>query len=717
MAGKELLLKMGDSLPLVRVWMLGPFVVELRGTDGAWRALPGSVWRTYFYARPLLQRLLCAHGRRVERQQLLADLWPREEPSEAMERYPLTGAGQVRKLLGRRELLQTCGQGYQLADQGWIWTDVDEALRLVREARGRGLESLEALPCLQEAERLFRRGRLLEGQGALWAVAYREWVAGERWRAGLALGRLYERAGMASEAGEQYRQLYEEEPFREEALLEVYGWWMRRGERERAERVLEAGLKRLEQKGVPLTAEGKEQVRRLREQGEGRTLVVVQGEAVVYWEGSKGASAEERREERCRKEVPQGEPELQGRLLPLGREQEEGECGVRVLVWPLVWGRERRGSLQELEREIQEELKMSERREHEAETRAAQGQRLPRRQALLLLAGMPQVLLGLGSGGGGWGWEWEGMKEGRVREEVLPVVAGSITACWHLLNEGELEAVERTVGSYLPLLRRWAYEPSGVQREAAYLAAQACLLEGLIAYHRLQFQRRKYLCEEAVSLSRLASGPVLLVKALIDRGTACYWLGQSESMLESFQEACSLAETVPAPLRGRAFMSLARAYADRGMAGEALKAFEMAREHFQGWEGTKSLPVCVLLDEGAYREPLYGGYIHLRLGEYGEQKSHLLEAERRLAGVEEMVSVVSVPGRIRLEALNLRGEAAIGRGELEEYVSYTVEGAEGARRLGSGKRRQELVSNWKRALERWPWEKRVRELGELVLGV
>ncbi|WP_170293126.1 AfsR/SARP family transcriptional regulator [Thermogemmatispora aurantia] len=633
-----------------------------------------------------------------------------------MERYPLTGAGQVRKLLGRRELLQTCGQGYQLADQGWIWTDVDEALRLVREARGRGLESLEALPCLQEAERLFRRGRLLEGQGALWAVAYREWVAGERWRAGLALGRLYERVGMESEAGEQYRQLYEEEPYKEEALLEVYGWWMRQGERERAERVLEAGLKRLEQEGVPLTAEGKEQVRRLREQGEGRTLVVVQGEAVVYWEGSKGASAEERREERCRKEVPQGEPELQGRLLPLGRGQEEGECGVRVLVWPLVWGRERRGSLQELEREIQEELKMSERREHEAETRAAQGQRLPRRQALLLLAGMPQVLLGLGSVGGGWGWEWEGMKEGRLREEVLPVVAGSITACWHLLNEGELEAVERTVGSYLPLLRRWAYEPSGVQQEAANLAAQGHLLLGFIAYHRLQFQQDLSYDQEGVALSRVSGVPALLVKALTCLGLDYYHLGAPLQMQRVLEEANRLLGHVPPVLHWAVYTGLALAYAKQGRAEEAVGYLSQARE----WGdisrlGGDQLPVYLQADEGPWKLIVRESLVHIELSRHGEEREHALEAERALAQIEGWRGRIAVPERIRLEIVNRRGEAAIGRGELEEYVSYTVEGAEGARRLESGKRRQELVSNWRRALERWPGEKRVRELGELVL--
>nr|BBH92368.1 hypothetical protein KTA_05670 [Thermogemmatispora argillosa] len=726
MAGKEqLVIEAGDPLPLVRVWMLGPFVVELREADGVWRALPGGVWRTYFYARPLLQRLLCAHGRRVERQQLQADLWPREEPSEAMERYPLTGAGQVRKLLGRKELLRTCGQGYQLADQRWIWTDVDEALGLVGEARRVGLEREEALPLLEGAERLFRRGRLLEEQGALWAVTYREWVGGERWRAGLALGRLYEVLGLESEAGEQYRQLYEEQPYKEEALLEVYGWWIRQGERERAERVLEAGRRRLEQEGLSLTEEGEEWIRRLREQGVRRAMGWGERAGVVYWGGSKRTGEEERREVSSRKEAPQGLPMPAGvRMLPSGEgEEKAGEgggevCGVRVLVWPLVWGRERRGSLRELERAIQEELKMSEREEHETETRTAQGQKLPRRAALLVLAGLPQVLLGLG-GGVEEASRWEasrkprGVQEGRLREEVLPACAGSITACWHLLNEGEFEVVERTVRGYLPWLREWAYEPSGVQQEAAYLAAQACLLEGLIAYHRMQFRQRLSLCQEARALSFLARDDALLVNALGMLGTTAGYLDQPELAIASYEEARQrLSRVVFTSLKSSIFWGIARAYAQWGREDEANAALGMARDQSMAEETDRGLPAYIVADQGIERLIILEGRCYLDLGDR-TQKSRLFSlAEQVLARAD---ALDLLPERIRLEIINLRGEAAIGRGELEEYVSYTVEGAEGAKRLGSSKRRQELVSNWRKALERWPWEKRVRELGELVL--
>ncbi|RAQ98423.1 AfsR/SARP family transcriptional regulator [Thermogemmatispora tikiterensis] len=680
------------QLPLVRVWMLGPFEVELRQADGSWQALPGGIWRTYFYARPLLQRLLCAHGRRLERQQLQMDLWPREEPSEAMERYPLTAAGQVRKLLGKRELLRTCGQGYQLADQRWIWTDVDEALWWLGEARRRGLETLEALPVLQEAERLFRRGRLLEEQAAVWAVAYREWVGGERWRAGLALARLYEREGLLSEAGEQYRQMYEEHPYREEALIEVYGWWLRQGERERAERVLRAGCQRLEQEGVPLSEEAQERVRRLRERQESGLLVRVQGEAVVYWEGSKGALREEMREERGRRVLPLALPEPEVKWLPagsgeerMGGEGEQGECGVSVLLWPLTWGRQGRESLREMERLMQEELSMSESKGEAAEGRAAKEQRLPRRTALLVLAGMPQVLLGLGSVGGGGGWEWEGVKEGRLREEVLPVVAGSITASWHLLNEGEFETVERTIGGLLPWLRRWAYEPSGVQQEAAYLAAQGHLLLGFVAYHRLQFQQDLSYDQEGVALSRVSGVPTLLVKALTCLGLDYYHLGAPLQMQRALEEANRLLGYVPPVLHWAVYTGLALAYAKQGRAEEAVECLSQARE----WGGTSrlgedQLPVYLQADEGPWKLIVRESLVHLELSRHGEEKKHAQEAERALAQIERWSGLRAVPERIRLEIVNREG----GGGDREGRAGGVCE------LHGAGSRRSEEVGEW-----------------------
>ncbi len=99
-----------------------------------------ATWDKYAYARPLLQRLLCAHGRRVDRSPLLEDLWPQSEHSEAAERYPKDAAHHLRKVLGEGRLLTPfgAGSGYMLADQGQIWVDADAVEALLTNVEQRG---------------------------------------------------------------------------------------------------------------------------------------------------------------------------------------------------------------------------------------------------------------------------------------------------------------------------------------------------------------------------------------------------------------------------------------------------------------------------------------------------------------------------------------------------------------------------------------------------
>ncbi len=54
-------------------------------------------------------------------------------------------------------------------------------------------------------------------------------------------------------------------------------------------------------------------------------------------------------------------------------------------------------------------------------------------------------------------------------------------------------------------------------------------------------------------------------------------------------------------------------------------------------------------------------------------------------------------------------------GDLEEFISYSTLGIQGARAIGSERRRQEVLANWKSALKTWPHEKRVLELAEVLV--
>ncbi|MGH2479976.1 MAG: hypothetical protein ACRDHW_10010 [Ktedonobacteraceae bacterium] len=53
-------------------------------------------------------------------------------------------------------------------------------------------------------------------------------------------------------------------------------------------------------------------------------------------------------------------------------------------------------------------------------------------------------------------------------------------------------------------------------------------------------------------------------------------------------------------------------------------------------------------------------------------------------------------------------------GDLDEAAHYLLAGIQGAIALGSEKRRQEALSNWQAAYKRWPQEKQVFELADVM---
>jgi hypothetical protein len=127
--GKQLLLEttghvsgsaVSPSSALVRIWGLGPFLLERRQADGSWAALPPAAWRRWPQGRRLLQRLLCSREWRLSVARLQEDLWPQSE-ADLAHRYVQEAARQARRLLGQ------AGEGPRLLwwEAGYYWLAQD----------------------------------------------------------------------------------------------------------------------------------------------------------------------------------------------------------------------------------------------------------------------------------------------------------------------------------------------------------------------------------------------------------------------------------------------------------------------------------------------------------------------------------------------------------------------------------------------------------------
>jgi hypothetical protein len=133
-------------------------------------------------------------------------------------------------------------------------------------------------------------------------------------------------------------------------------------------------------------------------------------------------------------------------------------------------------------------------------------------------------------------------------------------------------------------------------------------------------------------------------------------------------------------------------------------------------------PVYLLMDHGSDRLIQWAGQTYDHLGKYTLdrgmlRRSRILYAAAQATFTElgKLDATVVVPERIRVEIINQQAATAIAQADLESFQAYLQAGAEGAKALGSEKRKQEAIANWKAARQRWPHEKRLLEWAELLM--
>ncbi len=300
-------------------------------------------------------------------------------------------------------------------------------------------------------------------------------------------------------------------------------------------------------------------------------------------------------------------------------------------------------------------------------------------------------------------------------EEFLALSATSLTACWHLFNGDGMTAVEYALPKYLPLLVALAKQPSSYQQTAAYLAAQGSLLMYLISYHRLRFREVLAYARQAVELADLSGNRNLHVSALVYLGGAFECNGQPKMLLQRNQEAAQYVNEVVPLLRSSMLAELDYAYARNGQAQDALRSIGQARNLFPSEFG--EVPDFLSSGYGLCQLVMFEGMTHLALGESDAEhvQQHSQMATSAFAQFAHLPSTIIVPERYRIQIINEQAKAAIGAGKREEFEHYLLAGIEGAKALGSEKRRQEAIANWRAARKRWPHEEKILKLADVLM--
>jgi DNA-binding XRE family transcriptional regulator/tetratricopeptide (TPR) repeat protein len=358
---------------------------------------------------------------------------------------------------------------------------------------------------------------------------------------------------------------------------------------------------------------------------------------------------------------------------------------------------------EEVQSMIDQEIRMVD--EELEQGQAMEEQAIPRRQVLAALAALPLTLLNVRSG----------PSVESISPEFLPQCAVSITACWHLLRgKGGLPIVEDILPQFTPLLRTLAQLPSKQQKAAARLTAQASILQGILAMHRLNYTAREAHCKDAVRFASLAGDTNLRAAALTYLGytySFCFLPRLPEKALEVFLEALqALGEDSPL-LRCNIQMGLAEAYAQCKQERQALYYIQLAQADFPAYP--EQDPSYIFGDCSLHVLFQWQGKMYLELVEHCPDRGYQRKAA---AALMQGVGVQSISERSTTETVIYQADAARVLGELDTYATALRQASHMAVDLSSPKRYSEALLVYRRTPEKWYREPQIRGLASDVFG-
>ncbi|HCI78623.1 MAG TPA: hypothetical protein DHW02_02915, partial [Ktedonobacter sp.] len=200
-------------------------------------------------------------------------------------------------------------------------------------------------------------------------------------------------------------------------------------------------------------------------------------------------------------------------------------------------------------------------------------QRMPRSGILGFIARMPVALYSFAKVSGQ-------PAASLVAEEVLPLYAAGIPACWRLYYESGQAELERIIPGYLSHLSVLAHVPSTLQKNAAALLSQTHQLTALLEQGHENFGRAIEHCKQAILYGQLAEDLNLQAMALIRLQDTYY---ENRRFAQSFQvlrQAESFSKEVSPLLQGRIYARLASAYAHQSQPELALRCNDVAQNIF-----------------------------------------------------------------------------------------------------------------------------------------
>ncbi len=319
---------------------------------------------------------------------------------------------------------------------------------------------------------------------------------------------------------------------------------------------------------------------------------------------------------------------------------------------------------------------------------------LSRRSLLALLTSVPVTVLMAPSSSG----ETPLLRD----DEIVSLVAVNIPLAWRLYFAGGIAEVREMLPTYLSTLSTLAQKSSAYQQRAAGLTAQVHQLGYLLELQRQNFGRAMDHAKKALHYAHVADDNNLRLASLIRQANLYHVAKRPAQTLLKYQEAIQHHDQVSPLLLGQAYIGLAEASARVGKAQEAHRFQGLAHDTFPG-EPQNDLHFAYTHFNHFTRVNFEGlMYIHL-----GQPK----QAWNTFAAIEKQIPAALVPQKVEL--LVRQSLALVMLEDLPESCEHLELATMAALKLGSDLRYDEASEIYDQMLLKWPYEQRVRRLGEL----
>jgi DNA-binding SARP family transcriptional activator len=682
--------------PLVRIWLCGPFQLEWIDPTTK-QAFPVSAQdvqgRDRAQALSLLKLLLCQPERQAHRDWIMEQFWPEHSRSVATHRLENVFSA-LRKLLispsGSESLLHSTrgkkqsGVLYSLSAYPQIWVDTDAITWNVEQAARMERFGDDSLPLWQRAFDLLKRGPLLSDEPyAAWVNDRRESLEGYARQCIHALAHLYlARYGEAgkAEATLLLRTYWQQHKTDEDALrplLELLGEQEHYQEAEEYYQQLLVALRDVGggEHGEPREPDSRtSDIRAYLSTKQIRRTSMIQHLSIPTSVISPHPPVD------VHPEFPYTFPE-EGPV-----EVNLFNVGMTALI---LHQQQSHWDINELEHRVTQAL-------DNMIPEIQQHQRVSRRSILSFIAGMPLALYGFATPA-------RQSSPSLLPEEVIPLYAAGIPACWRLYYEGGQLQLEHVLPHYLSHLTLLTQNPSKLQKSAAGLLSQTYQLMALLTQGREHFEEAIEYCHQAAFYGQFAEDTNLQVMAFI-RLQDTYWERRSfDKCFITLKQAELFAEKITPLLRGRIFARLANVYSHQSELASAQRYIDLAQQAFPCHP---ELDPSFLYSHTTHFV-LYANEVstHIKMGKPQRAWDAILKAEKFVPGPTN-------PRKIDVTQYQIQIATALG--DLEQCSILFEKLISLVKQVGHELDMRNTYTVYQSLHEHWPREERIHTMKQLL---